>query len=858
MRTGWLYWWVCALVHISGLVVFLLGFFPSKVVVPGFNRFATELPFHTRGKAHFDKVIVMVVDAMRSDFVFLENRSQMAFVHELIGNGHAVPFTAFSNPPTVTLPRLKGITTGGTPSFLDAILNVADDKDTSQGLAQYDSWVHQFKHHGRHRKIHFFGDDTWIKLFPPEHYFEKFEGTNSFFVSDFTEVDTNVTRHLDEELVSDWDGLILHYLGLDHIGHKGGPDSVYMGPKQQEMDAVVRRLYESMSKDTLLVLMGDHGMNEVGNHGASSLGETRPGLVFISRKFEALKQKLKSPLPDNSGYSFYKHIQQIDLVPTLAALLGFPVPKNSLGVVVEDFLALWPQKARTRVLYENCLQLKALYDAKGISDPQLEWLWNSIQPDNIDSHYVFMKYVQDELTRSSTDYNYTNIYYGLGLLVVAMVLTVGATLHYHVFVTSEKWQVLSFIGAFVVYAIHFHGSSLIEEEHQIWWFFAILALFVLATQKVRVGALVVLQACVRGIRSWSDSGQKFVSPATTSTYLLANPELLWLLNAALYLVLSFNIYNEGGLIDSLSIFSPQSQRHRHGDMGSFTAFILAFVFGLVSFSFKLCQYYTDKQSVPGYLHWLLDYVAHSSGSIVANLDKSELQTLNIQLSRAAFWGLCTLTGLRVVFGYIGNIKKGLLTDFANIIVLGLVHQSRPETIPVFLFMWGARWALAAILTSFKGDYNRRLFVVTGAMLILQNISFFSVGNTNLLATLDLSNAYNGVREYDVVNVGILTFISNYSTVIFWSVASLQLLFHPTDGISLPRELKLQILLRRSYLLLSFYAVGAVSLVASCINLRFHLFIWTVFSPKLLYFAGWSILVNVVVDVILAVVLLLAA
>jgi predicted AlkP superfamily pyrophosphatase or phosphodiesterase len=36
-------------------------------------------------------------------------------------------------------------------------------------------------------------------------------------------VDENVTRHLDEELErDDWDVMILHYLGLDHIGHLEG------------------------------------------------------------------------------------------------------------------------------------------------------------------------------------------------------------------------------------------------------------------------------------------------------------------------------------------------------------------------------------------------------------------------------------------------------------------------------------------------------------------------------------------------------------------------------------------------------------------------------------------------------------
>ena len=46
------------------------------------------------------------------------------------------------------------------------------------------------------------------------------EGDNQ----DFTEVDHNVTRNVSPELERhDWNGMILHYLGLDHIGHKTGP-----------------------------------------------------------------------------------------------------------------------------------------------------------------------------------------------------------------------------------------------------------------------------------------------------------------------------------------------------------------------------------------------------------------------------------------------------------------------------------------------------------------------------------------------------------------------------------------------------------------------------------------------------------
>ena len=48
---------------------------------------------------------------------------------------------------------------------------------------------------------------------------------NLMMITYYLKVDDNVTRHLDEELErDDWDVMILHYLGLDHIGHLEGRD----------------------------------------------------------------------------------------------------------------------------------------------------------------------------------------------------------------------------------------------------------------------------------------------------------------------------------------------------------------------------------------------------------------------------------------------------------------------------------------------------------------------------------------------------------------------------------------------------------------------------------------------------------
>ena len=116
------------------------------------------------------------------------------------------------------------------------------------------------------------------------------------------------------------------------------------------MDHIVRTLYSAIENEdhlsnTLFVLCGDHGMNEGGNHGGSSPGETSPALVFMSPKLKKITRHTlkRSPIkPKTEGeFNYYRMVEQSDIAPTLAGLLGFPVPRNNLGVFLEEFLEFW-------------------------------------------------------------------------------------------------------------------------------------------------------------------------------------------------------------------------------------------------------------------------------------------------------------------------------------------------------------------------------------------------------------------------------------------------------------------------------------------------------------------------------------
>ncbi|ODV80933.1 major facilitator superfamily protein [Suhomyces tanzawaensis NRRL Y-17324] len=907
IRARWTLQTVLLATHVVGLLLFLKGFFPSKVVLPGFSTFEGESPFaittHSKlgwksehNKPQFDRFILMVVDAMRSDFFYSLHNSEMNFLHQLINDGNAVPFTAFSNPPTVTLPRLKGITTGGTPSFLDAILNVADDKDQSQGLGTQDSWVHQFVNQKDEKKrVNFFGDDTWLKLYPDM--FQETEGTNSFFVSDFTEVDNNVTRHLDDQLTdSKWEGLILHYLGLDHIGHKGGPNSIFMKPKQREMDSILKRLYDytkAADDNVLIVLMGDHGMNEVGNHGGSSAGETSAGLTFISPKLQGVSpSEVNAPLSKDDQFNYFSRINQIDMVPTLAALLNFPIPKNNLGIVIRELLSLWTNQSQQRsILWENCKQFMDLFTAKyGQSDASYQDIyktWNILQNDtslslDLDLYYTFLSLVQGILASSATNYNYTDIYQGYFLTILSAVILIFSLNHYFLKSSSIPKSLVFFYQALAfIYAIHFHGSSLIEEEYQIWWFLAVTSWALLlcfnakSLEKHDYLYYIALIVGVRFIRAWNNSGQKFVADLTIGSYLLnINTSLLWALIMITYLLISSCLYMQGGFTTCFNFLNNDYGRPET-QVGNLVSFMLIFITSSVSFLFKLCQFFNDGHHLPVWIQWIFSWILENYDILVTpdsitNTDhKFKLQAINIQLAQVSAYCISGLLVARLILGKVRNTNEGLVTDIQNLGTLFFLQQTRFENIPIFIAFFIVKFAFTKVLIQ-PGNLNidQMIVVVSTFIICLQNLSFFLMGNTNLLATVDLSNAYNGVKSYDVFLVGVMTFVSNFAAPIYWSLSSIQILFEPYEILFSKKQesknlirfsfLKKSILLVKSKVMLLFYAIAVVSLIGSCINLRFHLFIWTVFSPKLLYFASWSLLINFLVDFLILILVVYVA
>ncbi|KAF4120292.1 ethanolamine phosphate transferase 2 subunit G [Geosmithia morbida] len=802
------------------LLVFATGFFPYKPYLPGLAEYeALELGPPPAGP--FDKLIFMVVDALRS----------------LIRDGGAVPFTANARSPTVTMPRIKSITTGSIPSFVDLILNI-DEGDTSSSLAVQDTWLAQLKAKNM-GKLLMYGDDTWLKLFPDT--FDREEGTTSFFVSDFTEVDNNVTRNIAPELErSDWGLMVLHYLGLDHIGHKSGPRSVNMVPKQQEMDNIVKSIYESIEKNhhlqsTLFVICGDHGMNDAGNHGASSPGETSPALLFISPKMKALGLEFQAPIEPGDEFDYYSQVEQSDLAPTIAALLGFPVPKNNLGAFIPEFLPFWDATHdRVQILFRNARQILQIVTAAfgsdmfttgaSTTDPcaaggtdvdELACEWRKINQQvssvakakNLDKDWQasmssWLRNAQNLMSSMASNYDVSKLFLGQGLAIVALVFSVAGALSQG---QRSRHSLISLFAIAVPYGLMMFASSYVEEEQHFWYWSTTLWLAYLGSKVVyktkRLSSFIWpiwALAALRITRGWNQTGQKFAGESDiVKRFLLPQPEHLWLLIGATYCL----------------VFS-QTMRAFDG-IPRVLAAGLTSILVTSAFAFKLAFTAEDVPELvaDGYQKMLLDLLQGPSLLFKARLVFALLAIC------AAYGAYHSLTGGPRAARISAHLLHHLYTVLA-------MTQSRAANIPLLL--------LSNMLLRLLEMATPSVTEITITSVLLQFTTFFAYGGSNAISSVDLSSAYNGVGSFSVFTVGILTLISNWAAPIFWTSGANLLLLHRY------RLGNQRVFARHLVLLTTFTATTTAFVMAACTVLRTHLFIWTVFSPKYLYSMAWSI------------------
>ncbi|XP_042643626.1 GPI ethanolamine phosphate transferase 2 isoform X1 [Tyto alba] len=951
----------CLLVEALGVALFLRGFFPVPVrslprreawgdppaepapLGPGMVSNWTKIP-----PPLFEKVVIVLIDALRDDFVFGSKGKQfMPYTRQLVEKGTSYSFIAEAKPPTVTMPRIKALMTGSIPGFIDVIVNL-----NSPALLD-DNLIWQAKTAGK--RVIFYGDDTWVKLFPK--HFMEYDGTTSFFVSDFTEVDDNVTRHLDRVLKrEDWDLLILHYLGLDHIGHMTGPNSPLVGPKLHEMDNILKKIHISLlSKEegplpNLLVVCGDHGMSETGSHGGSSEGEVRTPLLFISSAFGKRSGPLTQP----------ELVQQTDLASTLAVGLGLPISRNNVGNLILPVVGGKTMREQLRFVHLNGFQLSRLLQENTPvyeKDPGYEhfkmaekshsnWIKLYLEGNNseillnlgkkvLKQYLEALKTLSSSLSKQVAQYDMYSMMVGtvvimevLLLLLLSVPKALSSRAEFEVPLSPPLFSLLFYLMCLMLCAVHvivctsaeslcyFCSMSWLTAVGVMMLISALMCGILSAIAKIFENSTLTLKDSVVSSSSWSEidvvilagtvghvlslGASSFIEEEHQTWYFLINTLCLVLCqelcrnnfvlkecNPQHSITMKQNFDSIGEASEYKNIDIPAASIG-HSELGKATSsvklrkgsdkwislaspWIILICCRLLR---SLNQTGVQWAHRPDFGHWLTNSEHKSELSFLAAVSLLMIFFL-VQRKCSLVSKIAMALGLLGVYSYraaIGNvifpwqhdstdISKGITeARFVYVFVLGIVFTGtkdllksqvisadsslkitglwdvysglvllaallfRPHNLPVLV--------LCLLIQTMMTKYIWRPLKFDAAQITIMHYwfgqaFFYFQGNSNGIATVDVSAGFVGLESYVEIPAIFLTAFATYAGPLLWAI---HLLCYLSSEVS-----------RNSAAVghgCFCYAVMRSIPVAIYIvlvtGLRYHLFIWSVFSPKLLY------------------------
>ncbi|XP_043364363.1 GPI ethanolamine phosphate transferase 1 isoform X2 [Dermochelys coriacea] len=144
--------------------------------------------------------------------------------------------------------------------------------------------------------------------------------------------------------------LFLHLLGIDTNGHAHRPNSREYKDNIRKVDDgindIVSMLEDFYGNDgkTAFILTSDHGMTDWGSHGAGHPSETLTPLIAWGAGVN-YPQKVASQFFEDEFLKEWKlekwkrlDVNQADIAPLMASLIGVPFPLNSVGILPLDYL----------------------------------------------------------------------------------------------------------------------------------------------------------------------------------------------------------------------------------------------------------------------------------------------------------------------------------------------------------------------------------------------------------------------------------------------------------------------------------------------------------------------------------------
>ncbi|KAH9044928.1 Phosphatidylinositolglycan class N-domain-containing protein [Lactarius deliciosus] len=312
---------------------------------------------HRLSQAQAKRLVLIVGDGLRADFVLSANASQIVpgapervapYLRDIVESRGAYGIS-HTRVPTESRPGHVAII-GGMYEDVSAVT-----KGWKTNPVDFDSVFNQSSH------TFSFGSPDILPMFIQGATPGRVEGWSYHedqedFTKDATALDIwvidqlkslfrNATTNetLDSQLRAPQVVFFLHLLGLDVTGHSYRPHSKEYINNIRVVDDIVREAEQLISgfygdQETSYIFTADHGMSKIGNHGDGDPDNTRTPLIAWGAGIRKPIRDLARVADDYSSPWELSHIvrrdvEQADIASLMSALLGTFWPVNGVGIL---------------------------------------------------------------------------------------------------------------------------------------------------------------------------------------------------------------------------------------------------------------------------------------------------------------------------------------------------------------------------------------------------------------------------------------------------------------------------------------------------------------------------------------------
>ncbi|KAM9304307.1 GPI ethanolamine phosphate transferase 1 isoform 5-T5 [Morus bassanus] len=444
---------------LAGLLVhcvFLVSIFDiyfSSPLVHGMSPQQTPLPPPAK------RVVLFVADGLRADSLYelnSNNRPQAPYLRGILENNGSWGIS-HTRVPTESRPGHVALIAG----FYEDVSAVA--KGWKENPVEFDSVFNESKYTwswGSPDILPMFakgatGDHVYTFCYTAE--------SEDFGAQDAAELDMWVFDHvksffnssrsnqtlfsaLNEEKVV----LFLHLLGIDTNGHAHRPNSREYKENIKKVDEGVKEIVSMIDNfygndgKTAFILTSDHGMTDWGSHGAGHPSETLTPLIVWGAGVN-YPQKVTSQLFEDNFLKEWKlenlkrlDVNQADIAPLMASLIGVPFPLNSVGTLPLEYLNNTAH-FKAESIFTNAVQILEQFKVKMSQKKEttLSFLFTPFKPLSDSEQINFLKktrlYIQQQKYDEAES---TVLFYGfafVGMIIAFFLLIQTCPWTYYVY-----------------------------------------------------------------------------------------------------------------------------------------------------------------------------------------------------------------------------------------------------------------------------------------------------------------------------------------------------------------------------------------------------------------------------------------